>query len=68
MLCHKSTFWQKPKININIFLTSGQLKTRKQDLKQKTKIGEYSKNEYWLNILTDPFISLKYLNCIKMYK
>ena len=53
---------------MNIFLTSGELKARKQDLKQKSKIGEYSENEYWLNILTDPFILLKYLNCIKMYK
>ena len=35
-------FWQKPNININMFLTSGKLKVRKQDLKQKSKIGEYN--------------------------
>ena len=29
-----------------MFLTSGKLKARKQDLKQKSKIGEYSENEY----------------------
>ena len=69
MFCRKSTFWQKPNININMFLTSGKLKVRKQDLKQKSKIGEYN---YWEWTLTEyinwPFNSLKYLNCIKMYK
>ena len=39
-------FLTETKININIFLTSGKLKARKQDLRQKSMIGEYSENEY----------------------